>query len=65
MNLTGTRELQITREKLRLLEEHYRARLEEPVENTHIRELSLLSLKRTINQLTEEIARYEAHAGVK
>ena len=61
MRLTGTWELQAAREKLRLLEEHYRKRLEEPVENPHTRELSLLSLKKTINQLKEEVARYEAH----
>ena len=30
---------------------------------THARELSLQSLRRMINQLTEEIARCEAHAG--
>jgi hypothetical protein len=65
MNLTGMRELEVTRKKLRLLQEHYRSRLEEPAEHTHARELSLQSLKKTINQLTEEIARYEAHAGVK
>jgi hypothetical protein len=65
MNLHGTRELEVTREKLRRLKEHYRSRLEEPAEHTHARELSLQSLKRTINQLTEEIARYEAHAGAK
>jgi len=65
MNLQGTRELEVTREKLRLLKEHYRSRLEETAENAHTRELSLLSLKKTINQLTEEIARYEAHARVK
>jgi hypothetical protein len=61
MNLYGTRELEVTREKLRLLKEHYRARLEEPTARTHARELSLQSLKKTINQLTEEIARFEAH----
>lgn len=65
MNLQGMREVQVTREKLRLLKEHYRSRLDEPAEPTHARELSLQSLKMTINQLTEEIARYEAHAGVK
>ena len=62
MNLNGARELQVTREKLRLLKDHYRSRLEETTERTHARELSLQSLKMTINQLTEEIARYEAHA---
>jgi hypothetical protein len=65
MNLTGMRELEVTREKLRLLQEHYQSRLEDPTGHTHARELSLQSLKKTINQLTEEIARYEAHAGVK
>ena len=62
MNLNGARELQVTREKLRLLKDHYRSRLAETAERTHARELSLQSLKMTINQLTEEIARYEAHA---
>ena len=63
MILQSQREVENTREKLRLLKEHYHARLEEPAEPTHARELSLQSLKMTINQLTEEIARYEAHAG--
>ena len=62
MNLNGERELKVTREKLRLLKDHYRSRLEETTERTLARELSLQSLKKTINQLTEEIARYEAHA---
>ncbi len=35
MNLNGTRELESTREKLRLLKEHYRSRLEESAEPTH------------------------------
>jgi hypothetical protein len=62
MNLGGAWELQATREKLHLLQEHYLARLEEKAEYSFARELSLQSLKKTINQLTEEIARYEAHA---
>jgi len=48
---------------LQLLQKHYDSRLQEPGEMTHVRELSLHSLKRMINQFTEEIARYEAHAG--
>lgn len=63
MILQGNRDLEATREKLHLLQKHYDARLKEPGEMTHARELSLQSLKRMINQLTEEIARYEAHAG--
>jgi hypothetical protein len=65
MSLQCKLELEVAREKLRLLEKHYRRRLEEPAEDPHTRELSLLSLKKTINQLTEKIARYEAHASVK
>ncbi len=62
MNMQGERDLRATRAKLRSLEEHYRSRLAEPARPTHARELSLRSLKRMINQLTEEIARYESHA---
>jgi hypothetical protein len=63
MNLQGARDLQATREKLRLLEEHYRIRLAEPAPNAHTRELSLQSLKKMINQLTEEIVRFETRIG--
>jgi hypothetical protein len=63
MNLKNDRELQSTREKLRLLQEHYQSRLREKAENPHTRELSLRSLNKMINQLTEEITLYEIHAG--
>jgi hypothetical protein len=63
MNLQSARELQTTREKLGLLQAHYNARLQDEGGDTYVRELSLRSLKKMINQLTEEIARYEAHAG--
>ena len=62
MNLHGARELEATREKLQLLQNHYQSRLRDTTEKTYARELSLRSLKKMINQLTEEIARYEAHA---
>ncbi len=63
MDLRNDEELTNTREKLRLLEEHYAERLRAPVEDQHVRELSLHSLRRTINQLKEEIIRYETRAG--
>ena len=47
--------------KLRLLEEHYRSRFQDKTDHSHAHDLSLQSLKRMMNQLTEEIARYEAH----
>jgi hypothetical protein len=62
MKLESQHEVENTREKLRLLEEHYQRKREQPAEDEHVRELTLRSLKKLINQLKEEIARYEAHA---
>jgi uncharacterized small protein (DUF1192 family) len=60
MSLKTQRELDSTREKLRLLEQRYEANQREQGGNEHVRELSMRSLKRLINQLQEEIARFEA-----
>lgn len=64
MSLNTRRELEITRHKLRLLEERYDAGKREMEGNDHVRELSQRSLKRLINQLTEEIARIESRIAV-
>ncbi len=64
MILRSQREVDNTRQKLRLLEEHYQEALRRPCENEHVRELTLHSLKRMINQMKEEIIRFECHAGV-
>ena len=61
MNLQSDHELENTRRKLRDLEEAYEAAMKRPIENAHAREATLTSLRRLINQLKEEIARYEAH----
>lgn len=53
-------ELENTRQKLRELEERYEARLCGTGGDAHVRELTMRSLKRYINQLKEDIARYEA-----
>jgi hypothetical protein len=55
--------LQTTREKLRVLEEVYAKTQAEPTENAYARELTLRSLRRTINELKAEIARFEPRAG--
>ena len=60
MNLQSHRELEATREKLRLLEERYAANAREQGGDAHVRALSMSSLKRLINQLKEEIARFES-----
>lgn len=61
MTLKNDVEWNNTREKLRELEEHYEFRQKEPVTNQYVRELTLRSLKKFINQLKEEIAIYESH----
>ena len=58
--LRNQREAHLTRKKLVLLEEMYAKAKAAPVDNAETRELTLLSLRRTINQLTEEIQRFEA-----
>ncbi len=65
MNLTSEIELANTREKLRMLEEDYEAHSGETGGDEELREITLESLKRLINQLKEEIARYEAHQPVQ
>ena len=62
MELKDEYEVEVTRSKLKVLEERYEASRLEPAENAHLQELSLRSLKRMINQLKEEIARFESHA---
>jgi len=65
MILQSERELNHTKEKLRLLEETYDEVQSETTEDEHLQELELESLRRLINQLEEEIARYEAHHAIR
>lgn len=60
MSLQSDRELEATREKLRRLEECYDEEKRNPDGDAHAQELTLQSLKRMINQLKEEIVRYES-----
>lgn len=62
MNVQSLRELEATRAKLRLLEERYAANKREQAGDEHVRELSMRSLKRLINQLKEEITRFESRS---
>ncbi len=61
MSLRSQRELEVTRKKLRLLEERYALIAQRPCENEHVRDLSLMSFKKIINQMKEEIAVFESH----
>lgn len=61
MNLRNDTELANTRRKLARLESLYAARESETDGDEELRELTMESLSRIINQLKEEVARYEAH----
>jgi hypothetical protein len=60
MSLADDTELANTRAKLARLEKRYDALRADTTGDAHVRELTLRSLRATINQLTEEIARYES-----
>ena len=60
MELKDEREVEVTRQKLKSLEEHYEASRKQPSDDPHIDELSLRSIRRMINQMKEEILRFEA-----
>jgi hypothetical protein len=63
MTLRSKRELEVSQEKLRGLEQQYALALASSGDNAYAGELTLRSLRRNINQLKEEIARFEARAG--
>jgi hypothetical protein len=60
MTLDNTTEVQNTRAKLRELQERYEALCADRSEDPRVRMLTMRSLKRLINQLTEEITRFES-----
>jgi hypothetical protein len=62
MTPDNDRRLEVTREKLRLLEQTFDEVKSDTSGTAHARELTLRSLKGLINQLKEEILRHEAHA---
>jgi hypothetical protein len=62
MSIESRRELELTRAKLKLLEDRLAVVLQEPEQNRRAQEWSVRSLKQTINQLKEEMARFESRA---
>jgi hypothetical protein len=65
MNLQNQTELDNTRAKLARLEARYEALQKEVSEDQELRDATMKSVKRYINQFKEEIARYEAHQAVR
>ena len=59
MKMLDEHSIAVTREKLRYLEDRYEANRCDVEGNARVRELTMISLKRLINQLKEEIVRYE------
>ena len=62
MSIQSTRQLENTRRKLQMLEGRLQDLDAEPVVNPQTRELTKRSLKKLVNQLKEEIARFESRA---
>lgn len=62
MILKSRKEVENTRKKLRMLEEQYEAARQEPGRDEYVRDVELQSLKGLINQLKEEISRFECRA---
>lgn len=65
MTLNNSIELANTQAKLGRLEARYEELHRKTGDGQHIRDLTMQSLKRYINQFKEEIARYEAHQPVQ
>jgi hypothetical protein len=65
MALSSEREVANTRVKLDRLEDRYQALRSGAESDERLRELSMQSLNRLINQLKEEFARYEARHAVR
>jgi hypothetical protein len=65
MTLQSLRELEATREKLNMLESRFQIESGEEGGDPYVRELSMRSLKRLINQLKEEIARFESRSSLR
>ena len=62
MSIESQRELEVTRAKLKLLEERLADLKLGGHENRRAHEWSVRSLRQTINQMKEEIARFESRA---
>ena len=62
MSIESRRELELTQTKLKLLEERLSALVQKPDGNRRAEEWSVRSLTQTINQMKEEIARFESRA---
>ena len=63
MTIENKRQVESTRKKLAWLEREYESAKLQPEANRRVQELTLRSLKAMINQMKEEIARFESGVG--
>ena len=63
MTIENRRQLENTRMKLQELEALFAKTQQGPSASEHVRELTLRSLRKRINQFKEEIVRFEVRAG--
>ena len=63
MSIDSRHQLENTRLKLQEMESLYAETKQGPAASEHVRELTLRSLRKRINQFKEEITRFEARAG--
>lgn len=64
MKLESYRQVEVTRDKIRMLEEQYEATRTRDGIDDRVRELTLRSLRKLINQMKEDIVRFESHAAL-
>lgn len=62
MSIESRRELELTQDKLKLLEERLAVLVQQPEANRRAHEWLVRSVTQTINQLKEEIARFQSRA---
>jgi hypothetical protein len=62
MTIENRRQLENTRLKLAELQGLFATTKASPTANEHVKELTLRSIAKRINQFKEEIARFETHA---
>lgn len=63
MPLRSQREVQVTLQKINELERLYESTRADSSQNEHQRELTLRSIRKTINSMREEVSRFKARAG--
>ena len=60
MDLTSQADVEATQEKIRVLQDRYVSLRSQPTDEAHLRELTLRSLKRVMNEMQEDVVRFQS-----